>query len=352
MRSEVDRPSAAAVPGPRGVLRFLRTLRSQKWARLLAGVALVAGLVVIGLQGRLPDPHAVLRASVSADYGWIVLAVALQAASIGAFALQQRNLLHGLGVRLRRSRTSAIILAATAISIAVPAGPALSTAYTVREYRRAGAAREIALASVIVSGLASIGGLALVYAGGGLAVLAGTPTAGLSWEPLLTVLGLTVATAATVVVGRRWSRRPAADRASGGRLARLVHSATTSLREAWQAGAGLRGADWAVALGYAAAKWITDLMCLVAAVRALDEPVSVITLAGIYLGVQIVRQVPLTPGGIGVIDTALVAGLTAAGADVISATAAVLIYRLISCWLLIPIGGAAAVALRRARTAP
>ena len=74
---------------------------------------------------------------------------------------------------------------------------------------------------------------------------------------------------------------------------------------------------------------------------------AVTTLAGLYLGVQIVRQVPLTPGGVGVIDTAFVAGLTAAGATAVTATAAVLVYRLISCWLIIPIGGATGLALRR-----
>jgi len=48
-----------------------------------------------------------------------------------------------------------------------------------------------------------------------------------------------------------------------------------------------------------------------------------------------------------VVDTALVAGLTAAGATAATAAAAVLIYRLISCWLLLPAGGLAALLLRR-----
>jgi putative heme transporter len=102
-----------------------------------------------------------------------------------------------------------------------------------------------------------------------------------------------------------------------------------------------------VALAYAAVNWLTDLLCLAAATRALGLPVGVTTLAGIYLGVQIVRQVPLTPGGVGVVETAFIAGLTAAGATAISAAAAVLIHRLLSCWLLIPVGGIAALVLRR-----
>jgi uncharacterized protein (TIRG00374 family) len=114
----------------------------------------------------------------------------------------------------------------------------------------------------------------------------------------------------------------------------------------------LRVRDWTVALAYAAVNWLTDLLCLAAACRALGLPVGLTTLAGIYLGVQIVRQVPLTPGGVGVIETALVAGLTATGATAITAAAAVLVYRLLSCWLIIPAGGVAALALRRATPAP
>jgi len=93
--------------------------------------------------------------------------------------------------------------------------------------------------------------------------------------------------------------------------------------------------------------WLTDLLCLAACTHALGLPIDVTTLAGIYLGVQIVRQIPITPGGVGLIETAFIAGLTAAGATAASATAAVLIYRVLSCWILLPLGGVAAVLLRR-----
>ncbi|MFD0745607.1 YbhN family protein [Phytohabitans flavus] len=111
-------------------------------------------------------------------------------------------------------------------------------------------------------------------------------------------------------------------------------------------GAALRIRDWASALAYAVVNWVADIACFAATAKAFDLRVSLATLAAIYLAVQIVRQVPLTPGGAGIVDTAFIAGLTAAGATAVSATAAVLAYRLLSTWLLIPVGGAAAV-LRR-----
>jgi putative heme transporter len=265
------------------------------------------------------------------------------------------GLFDGLGVRIGLPRTVAVVLAGTALANTMPAGAAVATAYTVREYGRAGSTHEVAVASAVVSGLASIGGLAALYAGGGLALAGGGLAAGgggSKWQPLLVVLALAGVTAAVVAAGRRFAGDPpsaAGASPAGGRLARYLRIAARSARDAWRAGAGLRTRDWAIVLAYATTKWLADLACLVAVVRALDLPVSVTALAGIYLSVQIVRQVPLTPGGIGIIETAFVTGLTAAGAAAAPAAAAVLLYRLLSCWLLIPAGGAAAVLLRRSR---
>ncbi|WP_229402326.1 lysylphosphatidylglycerol synthase transmembrane domain-containing protein [Micromonospora okii] len=345
-----------ALPGPSG-----ETARSGSWRtrrlRLLAVAASVVALAAIGLRGRLPDPGEFATALADARYGWVALAALLQTASIAAFAAQQQHLVAAFGVRVRRRRLMAITLARTAISISVPAGAAVSTGYAIREYERAGAPREIGAVCAIVSGLASIGGLALMYVGGGAVLLTYSSTVSLTWRPLVVVAALVALTGAAVALGRRLTDEPteAAPATHRGPLARWLRGLLASARDAWRAGASLRARDWWVVVGYATANWLTDLFCLAACARALGLPVDLFTLAGIYLGVQIVRQVPLTPGGIGVIETALVAGLTAWGATAISATAAVLVYRLLSCWLLIPAGGVAALVLRRpgsARTIP
>ncbi|MFI1197268.1 YbhN family protein [Micromonospora sp. NPDC020750] len=323
----------------------------RRWVRLLAVAVGVLGAAVVGLRGRLPDPREFLAALTGAGYGWVVLAVLLQVVSLAAFALQQRRLLEALGVRLRRSRVVAISLAGTALSISLPAGAAVSTGYAIREYERAGASREVAAASAVVSGLASIGGLALLYVGGGAVVLTRVP-GGWDWRALAVVAVLGGLVALVVLVGRRQPRRRpvgSASDVSGGAVRRRVRALLLSAREAWWAGASLRVRDWVGAVGYAAVKWAADLLCLAAAAQALRLPVGVTALAGIYLGVQVVRQVPLTPGGVGVIDTALVAGLTASGATAVSAAAAVLVYRVLSCWLLIPVGGVAGLMLRGGR---
>jgi len=323
----------------------VQTARRRPHLLLFAAAALL--LAGFGLWGRFPDPREFLAALTGASPGWLALAAALQTASLAAFAWQQRQMLRALGVRLTIGFAMTVTLARTAISISLPAGSAVSAGYAIREYQRAGATREISAASMIVSGLASIGGLTLLYAAGGAAVLTSDPALLLSPRPLTVVAVLAVLTAGVVLLGRRQLSRPQpADTGQAGAVRKLLASA----REAWQAGAALRARDWVVAVLTFSVNWLTDLLCLAATCRAVGLPVGVMTLAGIYLGVQIVRQVPLTPGGVGVVDTALVAGLTAAGATAVTAAAAVVLYRLLSCWLLLPAGGAAALYLRRTRS--
>jgi uncharacterized protein (TIRG00374 family) len=76
---------------------------------------------------------------------------------------------------------------------------------------------------------------------------------------------------------------------------------------------------------------------------------SVAQFAGAYLAVQIIRQLPLTPGGIGVIEASLLVALVAAGAPHIAAAAVVLVYRVLSCWVIVPTGLVAWAGLLSAR---
>ena len=244
----------------------------RRWVRLLVVAVGVVGAAVVGLRGRLPDPREFLTALTGAGYGWVVLAVLLQVVSLAAFALQQRRLLDALGVRLRRSRVVAISLAGTALSISLPAGAAVSTGYAIREYERAGASREVAAASAVVSGLASS---------------AGWPCSmwvGVRWcSPAPRVGGL-------ACVGRRggarWADRggcagwaSAAASASGrarpgprrvGWCGASARAGVVALGPSGVAGGGVAaGAGLGGGGGYAAVKWAADLLCLAAAAQAL-----------------------------------------------------------------------------------
>ncbi len=53
----------------------------------------------------------------------------------------------------------------------------------------------------------------------------------------------------------------------------------------------------------------------------------------VYLAGATIGQAAPTPGGLGAVEAALAAGLTAAGLDAGTAVSAVLLYRLITFWL-------------------
>ncbi len=137
---------------------------------------------------------------------------------------------------------------------------------------------------------------------------------------------------------------PNGHRRSGGQIARLtarvprLATLITPVVDAVHGARAVARRDWVLALAAATANWLTDLLCLAAAARAFHLPLSLWELAAIYLTVQVVRQIPLTPGGIGVIEMSLLAGLLSAGASEAPAAATVLAYRLLSCWLIIPMG--------------
>ena len=76
-----------------------------------------------------------------------------------------------------------------------------------------------------------------------------------------------------------------------------------------------------------------------------DASLSLVLLA--YVGAQLLAQIPVTPGGIGVVEAGLAATLALAGLTAGQAALATLAYRLASYWLMLPAGLAAWVVHRR-----
>ena len=62
---------------------------------------------------------------------------------------------------------------------------------------------------------------------------------------------------------------------------------------------------------------------------------------------RLLTAIPITPGGIGVIELALIAGLNAAGGDHAQVVTAVLVFRVLTYVLPIPLGLLAYVTWRR-----
>jgi uncharacterized protein (TIRG00374 family) len=316
---------------------------------VLKALAIGVGLVVItlALRDRIPAPARIAESLAVADTGWLFVALAAELMSMAMFARQQRRLLTAFGVTMPRYRALALAYSRSAISITVPAGSAVSAAYAFRQWRTDGVSRRAAATVMVLSGLLSMGALVLLYLTGVLA--AGAVRLAAAWRAHPALIDASLAMAVALLLLIAFLAWPAAQTFPGPRhrsagVARLILRAPRLAKlvapvvEAVRSSRSVARRDWALALAAATANWLTDLLCLAAAARAFHLPLSLVELAAVYLTVQIVRQIPLTPGGIGVIEMSLLAGLLSAGASEAPAAATVLAYRLLSCWLIIPMG--------------
>ncbi|MFC6565493.1 lysylphosphatidylglycerol synthase transmembrane domain-containing protein [Actinoplanes utahensis] len=309
--------------------------KRRKWLR---GVVLVASLVgaAVLVRRQFPDPVSVLGLMRAVDPGWASLAVLAGLISQLSFALQQHGLLRGFGVPIGRADTVALTSAGNAVSAVAPAGAVVSAAYTFRQYVARGATPAAAAAVTVLSGVVSALALVTLAAGG---FLAAAPA--LLWVPV-TALAVMVPLARArpalsfdrARIKRRLARWP--------RVARFA----ASLARMVTMGRGVPGRDWATVFAFAAGKWVFDLACLMLIAAAFGAELRWEHLAGVYLSVQVIRQIPLTPGGIGVIEASLLAGLVTAGAPAALAVGIVLGYRLVSFWSMLPVGLAGYLYLR------
>ncbi len=351
------------------VLAMMSRARRIRWSTMwptLIGCALLA-VTLVGLRDRLPSISAVGHALGTGALSWVLIAAACEIVSMDMFARQQRSLLRAVSVRMSLARAWGVTYVRSAISTIVPAGSAVSAAFAFQQFRRSGADREQATAVTVLSGIVSVVGLGLLYVVGAAVLVARDPIGEWRDHPA-TVAALAagfVAVAALAWGLRRIAATPvqavSEEAANTARAPRAVHGSgswrrrtATSIRDfardAVKAGRTVSPGKLALATAFGGANWLTDLACFAASARAFGLPVGFATLATIYLGAQIIRQVPLTPGGVGLIETGLLAGLASAGAGAAAAAATVLTYRVLSNWLIVPVGGLAWFGLRRPAT--
>ncbi len=132
---------------------------------------------------------------------------------------------------------------------------------------------------------------------------------------LLAVIGVVLATRP----GRRWTRK---------QLIPGARSAAGSLRQAASSPVKLSllfGGSALITLAYIAG--------LAASVQAFGAGPGLIVIGAVYLGAAALAAAAPTPGGLGAIEAALVAGLTGVGMAPGPAVSAVLLYRLATYWL-------------------
>jgi putative heme transporter len=107
------------------------------------------------------------------------------------------------------------------------------------------------------------------------------------------------------------------------------------------------GRRWPEALAAAEGRWMFDFLTLLAALEAVDARPRLSLALLAYCTAQVLAQVPVTPGGLGVVEAGLTGTLALAGVPAAAAAVATLAYRLASYWLPLPVGAVAWVVHRR-----
>ena len=307
--------------------------------KLVLGFGLAA-LAVWAVSGKTGELSGAGRYLAHLDWGWLVVAAAAELVSYVAFAAMQRRLLQAGHVGAGLTPMTGVTLAGNAIQNSLPAGVVLAAAYAFRQYRRFGAddvlSGWVVVAMTILS-LMSLSTLAAV----GLAMAAST---GSAFDLVGVIVGLVGAMAGLALLWARrewflpyavqvvrlgqWAlRRPPADAHHVVRSARARVSAISPSRR-----------DWAVAGTMGAFNWIFDLGCLVMAFLAVHAAIPWRGMLLAYAAAQLATNLPITPGGLGVVEGSLTIALVAFGGAEASTVAAVLVYRLFNFWAMLPIG--------------
>jgi uncharacterized protein (TIRG00374 family) len=107
------------------------------------------------------------------------------------------------------------------------------------------------------------------------------------------------------------------------------------------------GRRWPEALAAAEGRWLLDFLTLLAALEAVDARPRLSLALLAYCAAQLLAQVPITPGGLGIVEAGMTGTLALAGVPAAAAAVATLTYRLASYWLPLPVGAAAWFAHRR-----
>lgn len=288
------------------------------------------------------------------NVGFALLGLGLEAGAILAYAILTRAVLPVGSPSL--FRLLRIDLSSLAVSHVLPGGTAGGTGVSYRLLTEAGVRGSDAGFGLATQG---IGSAVVLNAMLWLALLVSIPLRG--FNPLYgtaAILGLVVFAAfgALVVLLTRGEERAArALHVIASHLPYVKEEAVTDLVRRLAVRLRELGSDrrlLARAVAWAAANWLLDaasLWVFLLAFHHLTSPDSLLVAYGLA---NVLAAIPITPGGLGVVEGVLTTLLVGFGTTRGIAILAVISYRLVNFWLPIPVGALAYLSLRVEPGAP
>ena len=323
--------------------------RILRWVLMVLSLGLLVRMAVVGF----PQIEEGFSQLLSRN-GWLVVgAVLVEALWTVTLANVYRSSLIAFGGRIDRSRAVTISMGAFSLSRILPGGGAAGSVFAAREMIRVGNPAPATVASMLVSWWVSMMTLALIVGFGtatgvadgsvGLAHLAG-PAA---------VAGVLLVLGGLVIGAARFPRLR-------GRIAIGLSRAGARLGvvsgpEQWEtlAAAGLPVRRLLPLVGWASLSWLADATALWLMFAGFGITLHPAVLLVGYGLANLINALPeVTPGWLGVMETALAAAYAGLGVPSGVAVVAVLSYRLISYWLPVAAGLGPGLKMLRSRPTP
>lgn len=268
------------------------------------------------------------------DFFFLIPAIAFECASMAAYAQLQRSTLKSGGIDVGLWRVVAVFLASNSITNVIPGGPVFASVYSYRRFRAFGASEGLAGWSIFTSNVLAAVSL-LLLAGIGLVFSEGSAS-GISLVGALIVVGA-ILLAAMVLVARAESALHV--------IGLVLCAIESRFSKSWRVTQKLLQLQRDLAdispssnrllrgLGWGFLNWMLDAAVLLFAYLATRSQVPLGGLLLAYSAGQLAANLPITPGGLGVVEGSISIALVAYGGNQEASVAAVLIYRLFSFWL-------------------
>lgn len=316
-----------------------------RWAAVSAVLAGTAGAALVHFSG----VDAVRRVVADVRPGVAVAAIALEVLSLMCLIQVYRATFRTTGRDMEFREAFTVTMGAFGLAQLLPGGGAVGGLFVARRLtRHHGTDPTTATLTVVLLGLITMGTLGVVATTGATFAALSSPGyaryAAFSLAATITVLLL-------LILVRTLSDRPVVRRQIDRLVGRVVGAASAqgldtgperTVRLLDRPAALLRPAAWS------ALNWGLDLVVLamMAAAAGVRSPVLAVVVA--YGVANLINAVPVTPGGVGLVETGIAGTLIAFGADPASASVAAIGYRLVAHWIpLLVSAPAVAVGLRR-----
>ncbi len=328
--------------------------RAWPAARIIIGFGLV-GVALWVLSSKTSELEGFGTVFRNFDWWWVPPAVVAEIGSYFCFAAMQFELLKAGHLRAPWSPLVKLTFASQAITNSLPIGNAFSSVYGFRWFRRFGADNTLAvwaLVGTLVAASVSLSLLAILGLGvatqegasldlvpvliGTFIVLLGIGSLFVYERPLRAVLSWALRFSVAV------TGRPRGDTVA--LIDRVI---------AWMTAVRLNWSQIGRIIAWGTLNWLLDCACFAMMFLALDAPIPWTGLLLAYGAGQLAATLPITPGGLGVVEGSITVALVAFGGAETSTAYAVMLYRIISFWMILVVGwlfiGQLALQVRRGR---